>query len=59
MWHDANNENTCAHRFPVDRINDEVAEDIDPQIPPMLPLSIVCKFTFEKMLVVAAILTIG
>jgi hypothetical protein len=30
MWHNANNENASANRFPVDRINDEAAEDIDP-----------------------------
>ena len=59
MWHNVNNENASTHRSPIDRINDEAAKDIDPQIPPMLPLGIVCKFTFEKMLVVAAILTIG
>ena len=29
-----NNENASTNRFPVDRINDEAAEDIDPQIPP-------------------------
>ncbi len=54
-----NNENASAHRFPVDRIKDEVAEDIDPQIPPLLPRGIVCKFTFEKMLLMAVILTIN
>ena len=56
-----NNENASAHIFPVDRIKikDEVAEDIDPQIPPMLPRGIVCKFTFEKMLLMAVILTIN
>ncbi len=57
MWHDANNENASANRLPVDRINDEAAEDIDPQIPPMLPLGIVCESTLEIMLVVAVILT--
>jgi hypothetical protein len=41
------------------RINDEAAEDIDPQIPPMLPLGIICKITLQKMLVVAVILTIS
>ena len=41
------------------RINDEAADDIDPQIPPMLSLGIICKFTLQKMLVVAVILTIS
>ena len=47
MWHDANNENTSANQFPVDSINDEAAEDINPQIPPLLPLGIVCESTLE------------
>ncbi len=61
MWHDANNENASAHRFSVDGINDEAAEaeDIDPQIPPVLLLGIVCEFTLEKMLGMAVILTIS
>jgi len=59
MWHDANNENVSANRFPVDSINDEAAEDINPQFPPLLPLSIVCESTLEIMLVVAVILTIS
>ena len=59
MRHDANNENASANRFSVDRINDEAAEDIDPQIPPMPPRGIVCESTLEIMLVVAVILTIS
>ena len=59
MWHDANNENASAHRFPVDHINHELAEDINPQIPPMLPRGIVCESTLEIMLIVAVILTIS
>ena len=59
MWHNTNDENASAHRFPVNCINDEVAKDIFPQIPLMLPLGIVCKFTLEKMLVVAVILPIS
>ena len=59
MWHDTNNENASAHRFSVYRINDEAAEDIDPQIPPMLPRGIVCEFTVEKMLGMAVILTVS
>jgi hypothetical protein len=43
----------------IDYINDEVAEDIDPQISSMLPRGIVCEFTFEKMLVMAVLLTIN
>jgi hypothetical protein len=58
-WHDANNENASAQRFPVDRINDKAAEYIDPQIPPMLPRGIVCELTLEKMLLVTVILTIS
>ena len=42
LWNVTNNENTSAYRFPIDHINYEAAEDIDPQIPPMLPLCIVC-----------------
>ena len=59
MWYNANNENASANQFPVDRINDEAAEDIDPQIPPMLPCGIVCVFTLEKMLGMEVILTIS
>ena len=59
MWHDANNDNASANRFPVDSINDEAAEDINLQIPPLLPLGIVCKSTLEIMFVVAVILTIS
>ena len=59
MWHDANNENASTNQFPVDSINDEMAEDIDPQFPPLLPLGIVCESTLEIMLVVAVILTIS
>jgi hypothetical protein len=57
MWHDTNNENASANRFPVDRINDEAAEYIDPQIPPMLPLGIICESTLEIILIVAVILS--
>jgi len=60
MWHNPNNENASTHRFPVNRINDEAAKNIYPQIFPMLPLGIlVCKFTLDKMLVLAVILTIS
>jgi len=57
MWHDTNSENASTHRFPVDRINDEAADEIPPI--PMLPLSIVIESTLEIMLVVAVILTIS
>ena len=59
LWRDANNENTSTYRFPVNCINDEVGEDIDSQIPPMLPIGIVCEFTLEKMLFIAVIITIS
>jgi hypothetical protein len=36
-----------------------MAEDIDLQIPPLLPLGIVCELTLEIKLVVAVILTIS
>ena len=50
LCHDTSKmENVCVYWFPVDRINYEAVEDIDPQIPLFLPISIICEFIIKKI----------